>query len=912
MRAPRILAALSVALLVASCSGGGGDGGREYDRPDADGYTGASDALAGLGAGRVSGDDGATIEAVYALTEPDSITVTVEPPTGADEMQVSLDASYGDAAWQPVAGSVELPAIDEGYVEVFARFRTSGGAPSRPLVAGVVVDRTWAAATSAGDGQPHAPSSVGVASPDTLVVRVETGRVIRNGQENYSFDSPPAGDEVKTAETDNGDVRIVERNGVFYGAQVADGVDLIARADTVVGYPVSTEALDDAEAYRVSVDGDGEKPVSVRRVTRPAGFANVTTSKVVSPAVHDVYVQLPEPLEAGKTYEVTFPGDAVQPATLTFDPATTRSVALHANQIGYRPGDSLKVAYASAWAGSGIALPDALPFTVVDASTGDVVLEGTGTKREAGPDGEMGKGDVTGTDVQALDFSALDTPGTYRVCAPSLGCSEDFAISETSTWRRAAVAVARAMYHQRSGIAMEQPYTAVDRPRGFHPDDGVQVRQAAVGQVEIDAAEEGAFDRLTASATDEVVAGAYGGHFDAGDWDRRIDHLAYLRTALDLVELAPETWATLDLDIPESGDAVPDIIDEGLWDLDMYMRMQTPDGGIRGGIESDEHPLPRETSWTQTQQVFAFAPDAQASYIYAGVAAETARVLAEYDAARAETYATTAVAAMNWAEDNPIEELNEEKAAEVRGARAAAGAALYRLTGDEQWQAVFLDSTTVDDGPIDMLGCTLLRECDALWIYAQTEQPGVRADVKQNAIQTFVSSAGYLADAQDTTLYGWTLVHPAVPLVWGLGPSTPKTVGLVRAYALTDDERFCKATLQAATFSLGANPLDTVFLTGMGRQNVEHPLIVDNTYGGVPVWPGTPVYGLHRLNDVSDDSWVSQYYLSPAGASPDPNGVPYMQSFYDVGNLPMFNEFTVHQSHAVALYAYGALAGMGC
>jgi endoglucanase len=468
------------------------------------------------------------------------------------------------------------------------------------------------------------------------------------------------------------------------------------------------------------------------------------------------------------------------------------------------------------------------------------------------------------------------------------------------------------MYHQRSGIELGQPYTSVERPRGFHPDDGVQVLQAAVAQVEIDAAEEGAFDRLTASATDEVVSGAWGGHFDAGDWDRRIDHLAYLRTALDLVELAPEPWATLDLDIPESGDNIPDIIDEGLWDLDLYMRMQTPEGGIRGGIESDEHPLPRETSWTQTQRVFAFAPDAQASYIYAAVAAETARVLTSYDAARAETYRESAIAAMNWAEDNPLGDLSEEKATEVEGARAAAGAALFRLTGDTQWQDAFLDSTKVDDAPIDMLGCTLLRECDALWIYAQTDQPGMRADVKQNAIDTFITSAGYLADAQDTTRYGWTLVHPAVPLVWGLGPSTPKTVGLVRAYALSDDQRFCEATLRSATFSLGANPTDTVFLTGIGRQNIEHPLVVDNIYGGLPVWPGTPVYGLHKLNDVSDDSWVSQYYLSPSGASPDPNGVPYMQSFYDVGSLPMFNEFTVHQSHAVALYAYGTLAGMDC
>ena len=135
----------------------------------------------------------------------------------------------------------------------------------------------------------------------------------------------------------------------------------------------------------------------------------------------------------------------------------------------------------------------------------------------------------------------------------------------------------------------------------------------------MDAAEGGpeGFAALVETSTDEIVPEAWGGHFDAGDWDRRIPHLSYLRAALDLVELYPETWATLELGIPESGNNIPDVIDEGLWDLDMYRRLQLPDGGIRGGIESEEHPEPGDTSWTQTQQVFVFAPDARSSYIYA-------------------------------------------------------------------------------------------------------------------------------------------------------------------------------------------------------------------------------------------------------------------------------------------------------
>jgi endoglucanase len=913
MRAPRLPVALAVAvaLLASACSGGGGN---DHAAPNGDGYTRGSTVTTG-GSGRVSDDTGAAIEATYSVADPRVISVAVEAPPGATEMQLALDPTYGDAPWQEVAEQATVPVHDTGYVELFVRFRDGEGAtPSAPLVAGVIVDPTWKAVTDASSDSPHDAALVGLAAPDVLMVRVDTGRIVRGGQESYDFDSPPPGDEVSN---DDG-VNVVRREGRLYGTQVAEGLDLIAKPDTVLGYPVSTDALDDASGYSISskdddaIGGDTE-PSEVHRVTRPTGTANLGGDSTVMPAVHDVYLRLPSPAQAGATYTVEFPDDVVAPVTFTFDPTSSRSVAVHANQVGYRPGDGLKVAYVSAWDGAGIELPSPLDFQVVDADDGSVVYEGTSTARTAPADGELGRGDLTGAPVQELDFSDVDEPGQYRVCVTTLGCSDDFVVSDTDTWRRAAVAVARAMFHQRSGIAMTEPYTAVDRPRGFHPDDGVEVRQAGVGQVEIDAAEDGAFSALVASATDDTLDGAYGGHFDAGDWDRRVQHLAFLRVALDLVDMYPDTWAQLDLDIPESGDAVPDIIDEGLWDLDMYKRMQTPDGGIRGGIESDEHPLPRQTSWTQTQQVFAFAPDAQASYIYAGVAAETARVLSKYDAARANEYGASALAAMNWAEDNPItEDMSDEVADNVRGARAAAAAALFRLTGDPQWQDVFLDATDIDNGPLDLLGCELLETCDALWIYAQTDQPGIRADVKQNAITTFRNTAAALSDAQDGTLFGWSMDHPAIPLVWGLGPSVPKTVALLRAHALTGEQRYCSAAQRSATFSLGANPLDTVFLTGIGTHNVQHPLIVDNVNGGVPVWPGTPVYGLHQLNEASDDSWVAQYQLRPAGAQPDPESVPYLQEWWDVNTVPMMNEFTVHQSHAVALYAYGSLAGADC
>src|SRR5699024_2167586 len=139
-------------------------------------------------------------------------------------------------------------------------------------------------------------------------------------------------------------------------------------------------------------------------------------------------------------------------------------------------------------------------------------------------------------------------------------------------------------------------------------------------------------------------------------------------------------------------------------------------------------------------------------------------------------------------------------------------------------------------------------------------------------------NAENLADAQDTTKFGWSMEHPQIPLVWGLGPSTPKTMGLLRGHTVTGDQRLCSAAIRSATFSLGANPLATVFLTGIGQHNVRYPLIVDSFAGGLPVWPGTPVYGLHSLNETADESWVAEFQLRPAGAFPDPEALPFLQS----------------------------------
>ena len=137
---------------------------------------------------------------------------------------------------------------------------------------------------------------------------------------------------------------------------------------------------------------------------------------------------------------------------------------------------------------------------------------------------------------------------------------------------------------------------------------------------------------------------------DAGDWDRRIQHLVVTRYLIELADLFPDYFGNLSLNIPESGNQLPDVVDEGLFNLDCYRRMQTPEGGIRGGIESSEHPRHGEGSWQESLDVMAYSPGIWSSYIYAGVAAQAARWLESREPALAPTYRDSSLRAMNWAE----------------------------------------------------------------------------------------------------------------------------------------------------------------------------------------------------------------------------------------------------------------------
>ncbi len=780
----------------------------------------------------------------------DVVAIDLVAPSGAAEVQIAPEPTFGSAEWRTIA-DLEHATPNTGVQELFVRYRDSAG--------GAVGDLTVAAYELRGPLRPMTGTAL---QPD----RMRISRVAA---------------DVLQVEFQIGEV-VYDENG----------------ASWVPGPDVDVDALFAPAGLQATIADREIDVVDVGRWAAPTGQIDAD----VFAMAHRVHVRLGDTIGDGEVALALTDGTV---GRTTIDPFSY-SPAVHTTHLGWADGDGAKRAYHSSWSqlSDPIRLDD--PIGRVIDESGATLLAVPGEAFVADDTSELWRGDLTGGPTTSFSLDGLAADGPVRFCIDTVGCSSRFTVTEAGPWQALTATVARSLFHQRSGMALGAPHTALERPRPYHPDDGVIVTASTQTLLE-DANGRGdgpLFSELVAGATDDVLTDAWGGHFDGGDWDRRIQHLWMARRLIDLVHEYPDTAATLELNLPESGDHIPDLLDEARWTIDVYRRMQLPDGGVRGGIEAADHPLDGSTSWTEELTVHAYAPDPWSSAIYAGVVADLAATLRPYDDALAEEYAASATAAMEWTE-NAVRQ-NPPADPDVQVQRAIAAVSLYRLTEDERWHELFAELSTLDDAPI-FDPCILATSCEASWRYARLPVGLGDAATRANAETSIIRVAEDLLTAGATTAYDWVPEGSNVQLIWGLGPSIPHTVALLRAYELTGDQRFRDQAVLNASYSVGANPLGRSWITGVGHGAPENVLMVDQMHAGLPIWPGTPVYG--SFTTWQTPFWYVDTYLRPAGTTPDPTGWPTLHNFVDVGVFAGQSEFTVQQAHGEAIWTFGALLG---
>lgn len=737
-------------------------------------------------------------------------------------------------------------------------------------------------------------------SPATLLLTVQQGVVKGGVQRPYV----PLEGETLEQDRDIPALVYIVRDGERIGVKVEDRQKGTQRYpfEYLEGEELDLTRAEDPASYRVN----GTCPLRVLRKTKPN---NVTDPGRQYAYLHRIYLVFDRFFHPGETLRLTLAEGIYAPCgELTVVVGETMSEAIQVNQLGYRRDDPSKKAYLSQWTGlgGGIGYDGIRSFYLMDEE-GGTVYEGSPRRLHDGACIPMGNGELsTRCPLYELDFSDFCREGRWRIRIPEIGVSFPFTIGE-HCWETAFRASMNALFCQRSGIQTGKPYTEFERPRCYHPADGKIVYQSGCSLFESGnglncyGTDTNNFGNLLRKATEETVENAWGGYFDACDWDRRIQHLRASRLQTELYLLFPEYFKALKLPIPESGNGTADILNEARWNIDFYKRLQLPNGGIRGGIEQEEHPILGQCGWQDTWKSYAYAPDFWSSYYYASAASRMAYALRNSSPEASADYRVSAEKAFSYAEETYAAALTSAGHKWTRNARKGviterenAACDLFRLTGDPAYEKVYLAIRTPDNG-------------DALFTYACLPEGMGTETVRREVVQQLLAAAERELEVGARLPYHLATEAPETDFVTGYGAfcATPRTLPLLRAHRLTGDRRYLAAAIAAADFTGGANPDNLVMTTGLGQRWPQNILHHDSRMTGQPAPLGISVFGPQDFNhpDAVFPTLLRDDFLWPGAYE-----WPTVEGYLDIYRHPCVTEYTVMETLGPNGYTWGYFA----
>ena len=661
---------------------------------------------------------------------------------------------------------------------------------------------------------------------------------------------------------------------------------------------------------------------------------------------HWIYLYLDNPMQPGNTYtistgELAANGNSYE---LLYDPklASSRSEAVHVNMIGYVPTAPKKYGYVYHWTGEKGGL-DLSPyagatFWLVNTSDNSVAYSGTIAFRKAADNVETGQPNDTpddnflGAEVYEADFSNFATPGEYRLAVEGIGSSFPFVIDDNAYFEPY-YNIIRGLYHQRSGIALTQPYTRYVRPAPHNPN----VTPGFAGKLQYTTSRFVDWEEQDHSDNDKpaIEAGiqgpldTYGWYQDAGDWDGYFSHLRIPSWLLFLYEFAPAKFPDSQLNIPESGNGVPDLVDEAAWLPRFFHRTRQEliaKGYGTGGVGSrvagdwfggDGEGMPSYEDVNRTWIVSG--EDPFSTYKYAATAAHLAIALQKAGATDPEgvDWQQEATEAYTWAKTN-TRDGDEETVFNLRlsDQRLYAAAALYKLTGEETYHdQVKADAADINSG-------TVLGEDQRWGVYTYlTMGPNRPVDPTLYAAlrdATLNSADNVLTDVVErrATRYGGNFFFPML-----VGqPTTPMIFDGLMGFMLIKDSNAGRANNYLANiyttsdYFLGTNPLNTVWATGLGERHPNEVFHLDSWYNGLDTqadevqtefYPGLVPYGPWINDGKAFGPWDNDW----AGKTTFPayETWPGHERWYNQRTAPLTAEFTVHQNTAPAAVTYGFL-----
>jgi endoglucanase len=583
-------------------------------------------------------------------------------------------------------------------------------------------------------------------------------------------------------------------------------------------------------------------------------------------------------------------GSGITPQVKPQDkPQVTGDIRL--DHFGWRPADR-KTAILLGHGGERVELRRAADNSVVTTYTA------SGTMRD----------EDSQDDVATVDLTAQQTPGTYYLYLPSIDRrSYEFDISST-VYNIVGAAAMKSFYFQRCNHDKVMPY-ASDALLGYPGSGSRWVDKVChLGDAALSAGP---------GSADHGVLSELGGWHDAGDyqktlWDRGVPSMLFA------YEINPSVWYDKQLNLPESGDGLPDILDELAWELDFYVRMQrtdptnaanpTGDGhfmtSVKGHLATTKSP---PSASDEKRVYFDSTSPANAEWSGGGVTIATATgnaVLSLAHAAivfrqvgaisAADGYAAAATKGWTWLSAQNLTG-NEARL------RAAAAAAVYRLDPTNTsaktlveafpwatWDGTAGSSATPGDNVLAMGAWHILANSNASTTLKDAVRKGVLAALVEPAFQQEGAYGGMLGGPGNGWNYSWGSNRSQS--MYGANLMLAAHFGVVGSHSVAEVVNHGQQYFHYIT---GLNPLNMVYLTNMATYGGEHSSFqmyhswfswtgndgdhgnVD--YNGKPTWVNEPLYPYYP-----SDSQTSKYGPAPGLMPGGPNF--YYSCSYDIPN----------------------------
>ncbi|MDR2728221.1 MAG: glycoside hydrolase family 9 protein [Chitinispirillales bacterium] len=549
------------------------------------------------------------------------------------------------------------------------------------------------------------------------------------------------------------------------------------------------------------------------------------------------------------------------------------------NQTGFYP-NSRKVAVVI----TSNATAKATEFQVVRASDGRAVLSGKlsepFTWKESGETGRW------------ADFSIVDSPGRYKLVVNGKE-SYTFHIS-SDIFTDAARASARTYYLQRCGYELTKEFAGKWARAAGHPDTAVSFHPS--------------------SGRTAGTLSSPGGWYDAGDFGNyMVNSGITVGTLLAFYENFPDYFPDKSLNIPESGNGRPDILDEVKYNLDWMKTMQDADGGVFFKLTTLKFPgyiMPHEDNGER----FVIGKSTASTLNFAACMAMAARVYASFDRQYANDCLVRAVRAWEWAQKNnniPFRNPEDVKTGEYKD---------VSFEDEFIWAAAELFITTKEKAYADFLKTKdIAYKSEPSWQNVHGLAPLSLAAIKNglpaSALDSVRASIVRTADnwllQMDKHLYR----VPEMKFVWGSNSAFANMgIAMIYAYKITGNNKYLFGAAEIADYLLGKNAVGLSFMTGMGTKyaaNPHHRHVVAST-GLLNDKDGT-VQNKRRSAPAEDNVVITGFLVGGpnAGQQDKAHEVVYAftlpaKSYEDVYKSYASNEVAINWN-APATFLFGAI-----